>query len=92
MAPVAGQLEKIEEELDLYKDQLLQKMLSHGTKNVRLDDRPPIEMTVTKTKDLTLKELQRIIPDKKESKRIWDQVIPKEKHSLKIPAQSPPDA
>jgi hypothetical protein len=92
MAPVAGQLEKIEEELDLYKDQLLQKMLSHGTKNVRLDDRPPIEMTTTKTKDLTLKELQRILPDKKESKRIWDQVTVKEKNSLKIPQATNPDA
>jgi hypothetical protein len=91
MEPIAGQLAAAEEKLDQAKNQLLEKMLSHGTKNLRLDDRAPIEVVTSKTKDLTRKELERVIGDKKESMRIWDQVTVKEKHSLKIPAQRPPE-
>ena len=91
MGPVSKQLDQIEEELDLYKKQLLDKMLSHGTKNLRLNDRAPIEVVTKKDRSLTRKELIRVLNDK-EGARVWNSLTVTEKHSLKIPEQTPPEA
>lgn len=87
MSPVKGQLTQIEEELDRYSDQLLEKMLSHGTKALKIDGRPPIEVVTKKDKSLTRKELIRIL--KGEGAKVWNQLTVTEKHSLKIPEATP---
>jgi len=66
-------------------------MMSHGLKAIRVSDRPPIEVITKKDKSLTQKELFRIL-GKPEGLRVWNSIEEKEKHVLKIPKPTPPEA
>jgi hypothetical protein len=90
MEPVAGSIDQLEQQLDSSKRELLEKMLNHGIKNVKIPDRAPIEVVTKKDRSLTKKELLRIL-DKKEGTRVWDALEVTEKHSLKIPPPTSPE-
>lgn len=91
MKEVEGKVEELEISLEQNSDELLKRMMSHGLKAIRVSDRPPIEVITKKDKSLTQKELFRIL-GKPEGLRVWNSIEEKEKHSLKIPKPTPPEA
>ena len=91
MGEIAARVEELETALDQNSDELLRRMMSHGLKAIRVSDRPPIEVITKKDKSLTQKELFRIL-GKPEGLRVWNSIEEKEKHSLKIPKPTPPEA
>jgi hypothetical protein len=89
--PIAGLIAAKEKELKVLKEELVDRMLSHGTKNIKIQDRPPLELVTKKDKQKTMKEFIRILgPD--EGKKLWNSLTMDEHHSLKIPQATPPDA
>lgn len=89
--PVAGSIAAKEKELKLLKEELVERMLSHGTKNVKIQDRPPLELVTKKDKQKTMKEFIRILGPEP-GKNLWNSLATDEHHSLKIPQATPPEA
>ena len=77
-------------ELKIKKDDLKQRMLSHGLGEVRVEGRPAIKLTVESRKDTTKKAIVGVL-GAEDGAALWTSLPTKDSDSLSVPPKSAGD-
>lgn len=95
---IKGLLGDRPKELARLKDQLKERLLRHGLKEVSIAGRPPIELTESNSRKATRAAIIDVMVNKlgpKEGKmkalNLWNQLPQSTSYSISIPDPSPPD-
>lgn len=91
LRPIAGSLAAKQKALKAEKDALLDKMLDHGLKSLKVEGLGTIEIETKKDKKKTLEELKRILTPA-EGLKVWKQLTVEEKNYIRLPEVTAPDA
>lgn len=91
LRPIAGSLAAKKKALKVETDALLEKMLNHGLKSLKVEGLGTIEIETKKDKKKTLEELKRILQPA-EGLRVWKQLTVEEKNYLRLPEVTSPEA
>lgn len=84
-------------ELKALKSQLKDRLLHHGLDEVNIAGRPPIELSVTKSRKPTRKNITAVMVEvdpengKKRALNLWNKIPQTKSHSISIPDPSPDD-
>ncbi len=72
------------------KKQVLEKMLKHGLRELKLPDRPAIEVVTRNNRKPTKKAITGVL-GKAEADKLWSSIEPTTSNSLEIPDPVPPE-